>query len=255
MTSHAHTLGPSNGSARDLSTLFSRCAAGDAQARETIIVRFLPYARQLARRYERRGEIVEDLYQAASEGLIKAVDRYQLERGVSFMCFAEPLILGEIRRHFRDRTWRVHVPRAMQERAVRLARASAELPATRGVDEKKVIATHLGIEPGEIDDARLVLEAYRPKSLDVEYERDDGQRQTLGESIGECDPRYEQVEDFVEFRHMLEQLGPRDREVLLLRVHFDLTQAEIARRVGVSQMQVSRILRKSIRTTTATPAG
>lgn len=253
MTSYARTLGPSNGSARDLSTLFSCCAAGDARARETIIVRFLPYARQLARRYERRGEIAEDLYQAASEGLIKAVDRYELDRGVSFMSFAGPMILGEIRRHFRDRTWRVHVPRSMQERAVRLARASAELPASRGVDERGVIATHLGIEPGEIDDARLVLEAYRPRSLDVEYERDDGQRQTLGESIGEWDPGYEQVEDFVEFRHMLEQLGPRDREVLLLRVHFELTQAEIARRVGVSQMQVSRILRKSIRTTTATP--
>ena len=117
-----------------------------------------------------------------------------------------------------------------------------------------VIATHLGIEPGEIDDARLVLEAYRPRSLDAEYEREDGQPQTLGESVGEWDRGYEQVEDLVQFRRMLEKLGPRDR-VLLLRVHFELTQAEIARRIGVSQMQVSRILRKSIRTTTApTPA-
>jgi RNA polymerase sigma-B factor len=253
MTSHARTFGPSNGAARDLNTLFSCCSGGDARARETIIVRFLPHARRLARRYERRGETAEDLYQAASEGLIKAVDRYQPERGVSFMSYAERVILGEIRRHFRDRTWRVHVPRSMQERAVRLARASAELPASRGADETTVIATHLGIEPSEIDDARLVLEAYRPRSLDAEYEREDGQRQTLGESVGEWDRGYEQVEDFVEFRHMLEKLGPRDREVLLLRVHFELTQAEIARRIGVSQMQVSRILRKSIRTTTAPP--
>ena len=253
MTSDGRMLGQGDGSARDLSTLFRRCSAGDARARETIIVRFLPHARRLARRYERRGETAEDLYQAASEGLIKAVDRYQPERGVSFMSYAERVILGEIRRHFRDRTWRVHVSRPMQERAVRLAHASTELAASRGADRTIVIATHLGIEPGEVDEARLVLEAYRPRSLDAEYEREDGQRQTLGESIGECDRGYEQVEDFVEFRHVLEKLGPRDREVLLLRVYFELTQAEIARRIGRSQMQVSRILRKSIRTTTATP--
>jgi RNA polymerase sigma-B factor len=253
MTSHPRTFDPSNGSARDLSTLFRCCSAGDSRARRSSSGSC--HTRQLARRYERRGEIAEDLYQAASEGLIKAVDRYQPERGVSFMSYAEPMILGEIRRHFRDRTWRVHVPRSMEERAVRLARASAELSASRGADETMVIATHLGIEPGEIDDARLVLEAYRPRSLDAEYEREDGQRQTLGESVGEWDRGYEQVEDLVEFRRMLEKLGPRDREVLLLRVHFELTQAEIARRIGVSQMQASRILRKSIRTTTApTPA-
>jgi RNA polymerase sigma-B factor len=254
MASHPRTLGPSEVAAHELSALFNRCSAGDGRARETIIVRFLPYARQLARRYERRGEAAEDLYQAASEGLIKAIDRYQPERGASFISYAEPVILGEIRRHFRDRTWGVHVPRAMQERAVGLARASSELPASRGADGTMVIAMHLGIEPGEVDEARLVLEAYRPRSLEAEYERDDGQRQTLREAMGEWDRGYEQVEDFVDFRHVIEKLGSRDREVVLLRLHLDLTQAEIARRVGVSQMQVSRILRKAIRTTVAATA-
>lgn len=214
---------------------------------------FLPYARQLARLYEGRGETAEDLYQAASEGLIKAVDRYQPERGVSFVSYARPVILGEIRRHFRDRTWRVHVPRTMQERALRVARASRELPARSGSDETTVIATHLGVEPGEVAEARGVLEAYRPRSLDVEYVGDDGRRLTLGESVGEYDPGYERVEAHVEFRRALERLGARDREVLLLRISCELTQDEIARRMGISQMQVSRIVRKSFATASGRP--
>lgn len=249
----AGTLKPSERWAGDFRPLLSRCKRGDARARETIIVSFLPYARQLARLYEGRGETVEDLYQAASEGLIKAVDRYQPERGVSFVSYARPVILGEIRRHFRDSTWRVHVPRSMQERAVRVARASRELPPRSGSDETTVIATHLSVEPREVEEARRVLEAYRPRSLDAEYMGNDGRVLTLGESVGEYDPGYEQVEAYVEFRHALEKLGARDREVLLLRISCELTQGEIAKRIGISQMQVSRILRKAIATATATP--
>lgn len=242
---------PRDPSARDLRTLFGRCSVGDVRAREMIIVRFLPYARHMARLYEGRGETAEDLYQAASEGLVKAVDRYKPDRGVSFVSYARPVILGEIRRHFRDRTWRVHVPRSMQERAVRVARAGRELPARSGSGEVAVIAKHLGVEAGEVEEARRVLEVYRPRSLDAEYEGDDGRRRTLGESIGEYDPGYEQVEAYVEFRHALETLGARDREVLLLRIGCGLTQDEIAERIGLSQMQVSRILRKCIAIATA----
>ena len=131
---HARTSVPRAESARDLRRLFRRRAAGDARAREAIILRYLPYARRLARAYEGRGEPGEDVYQAASVGLINAVDRYEPERGVSFVAFARPTILGEIKRHFRDTTWRVHVPRAVQERAGQLTRAQDEIRATSGAN-------------------------------------------------------------------------------------------------------------------------
>ena len=250
----ARTSVPRAGSARDLRTLFRRCSAGDARAREAIILRFLPYARRLARLYEGRGEPREDVYQAASVGLINAVDRYEPERGESFVAFARPTILGEITRHFRDTTWRVHVPRSVQERACQLTRAQDEIRATSGANAPtEVIARHLGLELGEVAEAQGALQANRPGSLDATYAADDGQRLTLRETIGEFDSAYERLETSVGWGEVLRRLQPRERKVLLLRFGGEFTQDEIARRIGVSQMHVSRILRNAAAALAAAP--
>src|SRR5690242_14499341 len=128
MTPHGHARAE-HWSACDLSVLFSRSCAGDTCAREAIILRYLPLARRLARMYEWRGEPIDDLCQVASVGLIRAVDGYSPERGDAFPAYARPVILGEIRRHFRDATWRVHVPRPVRERALNVSRAETELTA------------------------------------------------------------------------------------------------------------------------------
>jgi RNA polymerase sigma-B factor len=237
---------PSDWRSRDLKTLFSCCSAGDARARETIIVRFLPLARGLARTYEGRGEPVDDLRQAASVGLIKAVDRYSPDRGDAFPAYARPMIVGEIRRHFRDTTWPVHVPRPMKERAARVVRASKELPPASGLREKtEALANHLGLAVGEVADAQRAMEAYWPESFDATSVTPDRHRPVLSELIGDHEPEYERVELSVGIQCALRALGMRDRKVLLMRLAFELTQDEIAGHVGVSQMQVSRILRNA----------
>src|SRR5690349_1297993 len=158
MTPHGHVRAE-HPSARALSRLFSRCSAGDACARETIILRFLPLAGRIARIYEGRGEPLEDLCQVARLGLIKAVDAYSPERG-TFAGYAWPKIQGEIRRHFRDTTWRVHVPRAVREHAGRVLVAEKDLVAGRGSAKPEAIASYLGISREEVAEARLALEAY-----------------------------------------------------------------------------------------------
>jgi RNA polymerase sigma-B factor len=135
-------------------------------------------------RYEGRGEPIEDLVQAASVGLIKAVDRYSPERGDAFPAYARAVILGELRRHFRDKTWRVHVPRPMKERATRVGRADAELRAASGSAKPEAIAKSLGIAPEEVAEARRALEAYWPWSLDATYTAPDGDPIALAEVIG-----------------------------------------------------------------------
>jgi RNA polymerase sigma-B factor len=251
---HGRTPAPRDGSALDLRTLFGRCSAGDAHAREAIILRFLPYARRVARRYAGRGEPVEDLYQAASVGLIKAVDRYQPEQGESFLAFARPTILGEIQHHFRDTTWRVHVPRSVQERSAQVTRAEDELRASSGSNPcTEVIARHLGLELGQVTEVRHALAACRDRSLDATHAADDGEPLALLETVGHLDLEYERVETSVGCRHALRRLRPRERKVLLLRFGGEFTQDEIAQRIGVSQMHVSRILRSAIATVAAAP--
>jgi RNA polymerase sigma-B factor len=229
----------------DLRTLFTRYSAGDARAREAIIVGFLPYAYRLAHRYRGRGEPVEDLRQAASVGLIKAVDRCEPERCDSFTGFAKLTILGEIRRHFRDLTWRVHVPRPVRERTLQVAQAQEHLRAQSGSEPTEaLIATHLGLEPDQIAEAQTALKAYRPASLDAAFAAEDSQGVGLSQ-IGECDLGYGRAEDRLRWTAALASLQARERSVLLMRFGGEFTQSEIAERVGVSQMQVSRILRDS----------
>ena len=246
MTPHwpAHDAAPTDRLPRDVGALFSRSSAGDPRARETIVLRFLPFARRLARAYEGRGEPLEDLYQTAAVGLIMAVDRYSPVHGETFAAYARPVILGAIRHHFRDRTWPVHVPRSMKDRAVRVARAENELtPASGSRAQTEAVAKHLGIDVAEVAEARLALAAYRPTSLDTPYVASDGDGIDRREILGEADSDYERVELSVGVERALRRLQRRDGRILLMRLVCELTQDEIAGRTGISQMHVSRILR------------
>jgi RNA polymerase sigma-B factor len=243
MTPHWHAAAVSARPACELRVLFSRCSAGDASAREAIIVRFLPFARRLARCYEGRGEPIDDLCQAASIGLIKAVDRYSSDSGAAFPAYARPVILGEIKRHFRDTTWRVHVPRPVRERAGRVRRAENELGT--GPAKSAEIANHLGVTREEVDEARLAMEAYSPRPLDACSVAPSGDALPLSDVIGADEPDYQSVELSVVLRQTLLTLKPRDQKILLFRLALELSQDEIAHRVGLSQMHVSRILRRA----------
>lgn len=243
MTPHLRADAVGAWPACDLRALFGRCSAGDARARETIIVRFLPLARRLARGYEGRGEPIEDLCQAASVGLIKAVDRYVSDRGDAFPAYARPMILGEIKRHFRDTTWRVHVPRPVRDRAGRVLRAERDLGD--GSAQPEAIGAYLGIGSEEVTEARRALQADSPASLDATQAAPDGDGVPLGDIIGAEDSGYERAELSVGIRKTLSTLKPRDQKVLLLRLAGELSQDEIAGQVGLSQMHVSRILRNA----------
>ena len=176
---------------------------------------------------------------------MKAVDRHDLTRG-SFLAFAEPTILGEIRRYFRDRTWPTRVPRSLQDRARRVASTQEELRARSGSDPTvEMIAEHLGLQPGEVAEARRALNAYQPGSLDATSAARDGRQLALKDTVGDLDPEYERVETFAGCVQALRGLEPRDCQVVLLRFGGELPQNEIAKRIGVSPMQVSRILHKA----------
>jgi RNA polymerase sigma-B factor len=236
----------------ELRELLSRCSAGDPRAREAVVVELLPFARYLARKFVGRGEPLEDLYQAASLGLLKAIDGYDPEKGASFVRYAEFRILGEIRNHFRATTQRVHMPRSLQDRARSVVRAREQLRAmTGGEPTKEMIAAHLAIGVEQVVEADEALRAGRPKSLDAPATGVDDEDTVSGARIGEPDPEYERIEDELWCRDALGRLSPRERDVVVLRFGGDLTQTDIARRVGVSQMQVSRILRTALASMTA----
>lgn len=244
--SHARARAARGFSTRGLGVLFSRCARGDVRAREEIIVGFLPFAHHLARRYEGRGEPLDDLRQSASIGLIKAVDRYEPKRRVSFIAFAEPTIIGELRHHFRDTTWKVHLPRTVQDRALQVADAHERLRQGSGAEPTtKVIATDLGLGAGEVAEAQNALRANQPRSLDATVATDDGPHQPLAELLGEVDPEFERVETRLRWRDALPKLRPRERRAFVMSFGAELSQTEIASRIGVSQMHVSRIVRDS----------
>jgi RNA polymerase sigma-B factor len=236
----------------DLRILLNRCAAGDARAREAVVVELLPYARFLARKFMGRGEPLEDLYQAASIGLIKAVDAYDEEKGASFLRYAEFRILGEIRNHFRAVTQRVHLPRSLQDRARSVAHARQELRAETAAEPTlEAIAARLNLSVAEVGEAEEALRAGRPKSLDATAAVDGDEALATAERIGQADPAYERVEDVLWCRDALKQLSPRERHVVVLRFGGELTQTDIARRVGISQMHVSRLLRGALASMTA----
>jgi RNA polymerase sigma-B factor len=221
---------------------------GDLAARETLIERFLPLARQLAARYKHAGEPYEDLVQVACVGLLKAVDRYEPGRGRGFVKYAVPTMLGELKRHFRDKGWSVHVPRATQELVLKVSEALGALPAKLGRSPRpRDVAKAIGVPVEDVLEAMEAATAYEATSLDAPRPGDDeDDAWTWGDSVAEEEPGYELVEIGESLRGTLQALPERERMILKLRFQHDMTQAEIAERVGVSQMHVSRLLRRSL---------
>jgi RNA polymerase sigma-B factor len=219
----------------------------DPVDREMLVERFLPLARQLARRYQRPEEPFDDLFQVACLGLVKAIDRFDLERQVAFSSYAVPTILGEIKRYFRDRTWSVRVPRDLQELALKVDRAvsdlSLDLHRQPTVEE---IAEKVGAEEEDVLEALEASGAYKATSLEAPRGSEDESGDTLGDTLGTEEHGFALAEDRATIEHLMRSITPREREVLRLRFEEDLTQAEIGERIGVSQMQVSRIIRQSV---------
>jgi RNA polymerase sigma-B factor len=209
--------------------------------REELVDRFMPLARRLAGRYAGGAEPFDDLVQVASVGLVKAIDRFDPARGTAFSTFAVPTILGELKRHFRDRGWSVHVPRDVQERILKVERAMAELPAKLG-------HTPTVHEIGEeVLEAMHAAQGHHAVSLDATSTTSDGDEPgPLRDRIGSEDLAFDTVEYGEAIGPVLDEISERDRKVLHLRFVEDMTQSEIAEQVGVSQMHVSRILRATI---------
>jgi RNA polymerase sigma-B factor len=221
---------------------------GDQRAREELINRCLPLARNLARRYAGAREPFDDLLQVASLGLVKAVDRFDVDRGVAFSSFAVPTILGELKRYFRDLGWSVHVPRGAQEQALKVQEAHERLTTKTGqpptIDE---LAQYLELSMEDVLDALETAAAHHSTSLDAPREdRSSGESGALVDVFGEEDSRYELVDEAVTISVAARQLSARERRVLALRFAGDQTQTQIAKEIGVSQMQVSRILRRAL---------
>jgi RNA polymerase sigma-B factor len=233
--------------ARNVSELFERWQRDrDSAAREALVRQFMPLARGLARRYGRSSEPFEDLVQVASLGLLKALDRYDPERG-AFPSFAVPTILGEMRRYFRDSGWAIHVPRGAQERALKVRDAQERLANEHGhAPTVNQLAEYLELDVEEVIDALQAVQAYDTLSLDAPRPRADGEVVTYGETLGQDDERYELVELDATLTSVLGHIPARERAILRMRFVEDLTQTEIAQRVGISQMQVSRLLRRSL---------
>ena len=220
---------------------------GDPAAREQLVERFLPLARQLARRYQRGGEQLDDLVQVASLGLLKAIDRFDPARETAFSSFAVPTILGELKRHFRDKGWSVRVPRDLQEMAVRVDRIADEMSRELGrAPTPAEIAERTGSTLEQVLEAREASGAYRAVSLDRPRSEDEDDGDSYADAFGVEDPGYGLAEDAATVDRLMRVLSEREREVLRLRFSEDLTQSEIGQRVGVSQMHVSRLIRQSI---------
>jgi RNA polymerase sigma-B factor len=221
---------------------------GDLAAREELVLRFMPLARQLAARYRHAGESLDDLVQVACLGLLKAVDRYDPDRGGGFARYAVPTMLGELKRHFRDKGWSVHVPRATQELVMKVSDALGSLPASLGrAARPRDVAREVGAPVEDVLEAMEAATAYEATSLDAPRPStgEDGVW-TYGDALAEEDPGYELVEIGETLRGTLAALPERDRLILRLRFERDMTQAEIAERIGVSQMHISRLLRRSL---------
>ncbi len=220
---------------------------GDELAREQLVEHYLPLARRLARRYVRSSESFEDLLQVASVGLLHAVDRYDVDRGRQFVTFAVPTILGELRRYFRDSGWTLHVPRAAKERALVVRDAVMALSALHGRSPTATqLAEYLEMDLELVLDAMAAMEAYETCSLEAPRPGEDGTGGSYADTLGEEDERFELIEYDAVLRAGLAQLEPPDRLILRMRYVEELTQSQIADRMGVSQMQVSRLLRRSL---------
>jgi RNA polymerase sigma-B factor len=225
--------------------------APDDNEKRELVLQHLPLARRLARRYASTPNAVDDLTQVAYLGLVKAVDRFDPTREVSLASFAIPTILGELKRWFRDTRWAAHVPRELQERALKVERELANLTTALGRSPTPAeLAERMGLETEEVLEAREVSRRADAWSLDAPLGRlgDDGAGDgALVDTVGAADEGYETVEEVATIRPLIAALSARERAVIELRFGKDMSQREIAERVGVSQMHVSRILRRALR--------
>ena len=220
---------------------------GDREARDRALVELMPLVRALASRYAGRGEPLEDLVQAGSIGLIKAVDRFDVDRGVDFSSYAVPTIVGEIRRHFRDKAWAMHVPRRLKELSLRLSRVLDELTTELGRSPTVAeLAEAAGVEEEEAIDALDSTNAYTTRSLHAPFE--DGADDSLSEKLGTDETGYAEVEDGALVQAGLDALDERERQIVELRFFKEMTQSQIAAEIGISQMHVSRLLRRALAT-------
>jgi RNA polymerase sigma-B factor len=226
-------------------------------AREQLVKRFLPFARKLALRYVHSREPLDDLVQVAAVGLLNAIERFEPGRGKKFTSFAAPTIVGELKRHFRDKGWTIHVPRDLQERALAVSRHTERLSATLGrsptLDE---LATALECTMEQVMEAIDAAHNYHPASLDAPVTHDGEDRCALTETLGQEDSGFELAEHRQALATSWSTLSEVEREVLSLRLVDELTHREISQRIGCSQMHVSRLLRRSmIRLDTGATAG
>ncbi|HEX8631843.1 MAG TPA: SigB/SigF/SigG family RNA polymerase sigma factor [Catenuloplanes sp.] len=215
--------------------------------RERAIESGLPLARSLAARYRERGEPLDDLCQVAAVGLIKAVDGYDPARSVPFMVYAVPTITGALKHHFRDTTWRIRVPRQVQELALTIAPGGAELAQRLGRSPTRTeLAAHLGATEHDVTAASHAWAAHRPASLDGFATNGDRDQSALLDILGSIDAHFETVTDDHVWHQLLDRLPARERRILAMRFSQQLTQSEIAAQIGVSQMQISRLLLRSL---------
>ena len=219
---------------------------GDMQARDELVEMMLPLVRHIARSFAGRGEQLDDLVQVGALGLIKAIDRFDLEREVRLSTFASPTIAGEIKRHFRDKTWSLRTPRDLQELYAKLRLRTADFEATHGrAPTIAELAEATGHAEEQVLDAMAAGSNMRTASLDTPL---DENSQTVGDVIGSADAGFDQAEARADVEEGLKKLDPREQRIIALHFAGGLTQREIAAEVGISQMHVSRLLRRSIET-------
>ncbi|GAA2136192.1 SigB/SigF/SigG family RNA polymerase sigma factor [Glycomyces algeriensis] len=217
-----------------------------SEVRDRLVTGYLPLAEHIAQRFSGKGIAKDDLVQVASVGLIHAVDRFDSSKGADFLSFAVPTVMGEVRRHFRDTTWPMRVPRRLQELRLSLNRAGAELAQDLGrPPTEEELAEHLGITVREVQEGYEARQAFRAVSLD-EPPFEDENRLSLVETIGGEDGALELVENHETLAPLLQELPERERKILGLRYFGDMTQTQIAEEVGISQMHVSRLLNRTL---------
>jgi RNA polymerase sigma-B factor len=232
--------------------LFSKMAALDeddprrADYRERLVTGYLPLAEHIAQRFSGKGIAKDDLVQVAAVGLIHAVDRFEPSQGTDFLSYAVPTVMGEVRRHFRDASWPMRVPRRLKELHLSINQANGELAQRLGRSATPTeLAEHLDISKEEVYEGLEARQAYRAMSLD-ESPFDGDERVPLAESVGSDDDALEHVENHESLVPLLQELPQRERRILALRYFDDMTQTQIAEKVGISQMHVSRLLSRTL---------
>ncbi len=219
---------------------------GRQAIRDELVETHLPLVEYLARRFRNRGELHDDLVQVATIGLIKSVDRFDLERGVEFSTYATPTIVGEIKRHFRDKGWAIRVPRRLQELKLSLAKATSELAQRNGRSPTVAeLASYLDMSEDDVLEGLESANAYSTVSLDTP-ESGDSDALAVADTLGVVDESLEGVEYRESLKPLLDRLPPREKRILLLRFFGNMTQSQIAAELGISQMHVSRLLARTL---------